>query len=74
MKLLERRFFRPVNDQMEMPAEMIKLEEELIAQGYEVKPRSGPVVIIVLDDGEVHHVPGPGGIWQYTFEGREGKP
>ncbi len=70
MKLLERKFFRPVNDPMQLPGVMMQLEEELISQGYEVKPRSGPVVIIVLDDGEVHYVPGPGGIWQYIFQGK----
>ncbi len=70
MKLLEKKFYRPVHDPLEMPAAMMQLEEELITQGYEVKPRSGPVVIIVLRGGEVHYVPGPGpGIWQYIFEG-----
>ena len=53
---------------MLMPEELNKIEDELIEQGYDVKPRSGPVVIIALDGGEVHYCPGQGGIWQYMFE------
>ena len=68
MQVVEKRLFRPVNDPLQMPAAMQDLEGELIEQGYDVKPRSGPVVILVLEDGEVHYVPGDGGIWQYIFE------
>ena len=68
MELMDKRLFRPVNDPMQMPAAMQDLEEELIQQGYKVKPRSGPVVIIVLDGGEVHYCPGDGGIWMFIFE------
>ena len=68
MKLAQKCFFRHVHDPMQMPAAMQDLEEELISQGYKLKPRSGPVVILVLEDGEVHYVPGDGGIWQYIFE------
>jgi len=68
MKLIEKRFYRPVNDHLQMPAELNKLQDELIKEGYTVKPRKGPVVVIELNDGEVHYVPGGGGIWEYLFQ------
>ena len=68
MKVVDKRLFRHVNDPMQMPEELNKLQDELIQQGYTVKPRSGPVVIIELEGGEVHYCPGQGGIWQYMFE------
>ncbi len=71
MKLLEKRFFRAVNDPMQMPGELNKLCDELIEAGGTVKPRKGPVVILVLADGEIHYVAGERGIWEYVFSGRE---
>ena len=72
MKVVDKRLFRHVNDPMQMPAAMQGLEEELAQQGYDVKPRSGPVVIIELEGGEVHYCPGQGGIWMFIFE-KEGE-
>lgn len=68
MKLIEKRFYKPVNDYLKMPEELINLENELIKAGYKVKPRGGPVVKVELDDGEVHYCPGEGGIWEYIFK------
>ena len=68
MKVVDKKLFQPVHDPMQMPAAMQGLEDELAQHGYEVKPRSGPVVIIELEGGEVHYCPGQGGIWQYMFE------
>ena len=67
MKVVEKMLFRPVN-RWKMVEETIKLENELIEQGYDVQPRGGPVVILKLDGGEVHYVPHDDGIWQYIFE------
>jgi len=72
MKVVDKKLFQPVHDPMQMPAAMQDLEDELIQQGYTVKPRSGPVVIIELEGGEVHYVPGQGGIWMFIFE-KEGE-
>ena len=68
MQVVEKRLFRPVNDPLQMPAAMQDLEGELIAQGYDIQPRGGPVVIVTLDGGEVHYCPGDGGIWMFIFE------
>ena len=68
MNLVEKRLFRPVNDRWKMVEETIKLENELIEQGYDILPRGGPVVILKLEGGEVHYVPHDDGIWQYIFE------
>ena len=59
--------FRPVNDPMQIPGALNELQDELIDKGHDVQPRGGPVVIVKLDDGEIHYVPGEGGIWQYVF-------
>ena len=72
MKVVDKKLFQPVNDPMLMPEELNKIEDELIQQGYTVKPRSGPVVIIALEGGEVHYCPGQGGIWMFIFE-KEGE-
>ena len=68
MKIVEKMLFRPVNDPLQMPEEMIQLENELIEQGYDILPRGGPVIILKLDGGEVHYCPGDGGIWRFVFE------
>ena len=68
MELIEKRLFRAHDDALTIPEQMRKLEEELMAQGYDIEPSGAPVVILKLDDGEVHYVPGDGGIWQYIFE------
>lgn len=54
--------YRMVSDPMMMPAEMRKVAEELKAEGYDVKHGAAGIIIIELEDGEVHFSPADGRI------------
>ena len=71
VELIEKRFYKPVTDLMLMPEKLKELEEQFVRAGYAVGPRKGPMVILKLEDGEVHFVPGKRGIWQYLFKEKE---
>lgn len=65
-KVLEQ-VYQTVADVMKMPEELNTLAETYRAEGYRVERGLAGTVILKLDDGEVHFVPGAVSISQLVF-------
>ena len=71
MQLIENTSYIPVSDPLKMQQELAELENEFRVQGHQVERKALGIVVLKLQDGEVHFVPGDGAIRRLIFQSSE---
>lgn len=67
MQVVQERVYKAIADLMRMPGELNALERAYRDEGYHVERGFAGTVILKLEDGEVHFVPGGTLIRQIVF-------
>lgn len=67
MKLVQTRVYKPIHDIMQVPGELNAIARQHVLDGFKVDRGLAGIVILKLDDGEVHFVPSDCSIKQLVF-------
>lgn len=74
MKLISKRLYERVFDPLAIHLELDVIYNDFKEDGNKVDRRAFGIVVLTLDDGEIHFTPGPLGIYEHIFSyDQEGK-
>lgn len=57
MAVVQKKVYKSINDVLDMPSALNDIAEDYKGQGFDVSRGDFGMVILKLDDGEVHFVP-----------------